>query len=72
MFTMEFHLLKRADIEINIIDINGKLVRTLYKDVADKGENLVSFNKTALDKGIYFINIKADQKTITNEKIILQ
>ncbi|HIA37766.1 MAG TPA: T9SS type A sorting domain-containing protein [Flavobacteriales bacterium] len=72
MFTMEFYLIERADIEINVIDINGKLVKILYKDVAEKGKNLVSFNKAALDKGIYFINIRSGQKIINNEKIILQ
>lgn len=72
IFNMEFSLADKMNIEIHISDINGKLVRLLYKDVAQKGRNLLSFNKKALGKGIYFVIIKSGRKIIENEKIIVQ
>lgn len=72
MFSMEFYLDERLPIEISIIDINGRLVKLLYKDVANQGRNLLSFNKGALGKGTYFVKINSDQKIIQNEKIIIQ
>jgi len=72
MFNIEFNLNESSNIEITIIDINGQLVKLLYKDLGKKGKNSLSFNKSALNKGIYFISIKSDKNIIKNEKIIIQ
>ena len=71
LFSIDFNLNKRKKIEIYIIDINGKLVRLLYKDTANKGKSTITFNKEALNPGTYFIIIKTNQKNISNEKIII-
>jgi hypothetical protein len=72
MFKLEFYLDENLPIEISIIDINGRLVKLLYKDAAKQGRNLLSFNKGALKNGTYFVKINSNQNIIQNEKIIIQ
>jgi hypothetical protein len=60
------------NISISLTDINGKMVKLLYNDVAKKGDNSFSFNKGALTSGIYFLTIKTNSNFIKNEKIIIE
>lgn len=70
-FSIEFTLNESTELEINIFDTNGKLIKELYKGKAASGENFFSFNKSNLSNGIYFLNIKSNSKNIKNEKIII-
>ncbi len=70
-FTIEFSLSENSDLEINIFDISGKVVKELYRGKGYQGENVFSFNKANLSTGTYFIAIKNNLKIIKNEKIIL-
>ncbi len=72
MFNVEFNLDTKMNILISLTDINGKIVKLLYNDIAKKGDNSFSFNKGALTSGIYFLTIKTNSKTIKNEKIIIK
>jgi hypothetical protein len=56
---------------IQIFDINGRVVKTLYSDVPKVGENKLTFNKDALTAGTYFVNISTTSKTLKNEKLII-
>ena len=72
MFSIEFNLDTKMNISISLTDINGKMVKLLYNDVAKKGDNSFSFNKGALTSGIYFLTIKTNSNFIKNEKIIIE
>ena len=56
---------------IQIFDINGRVVKTLYSDFPKVGENKLTFNKDALTAGTYFVNISTTSKTLKNEKLII-
>lgn len=56
---------------IEIIDLQGKVVKLLYNDTPKIGENKLTFNKGALSKGTYFVNIITSSKILKNEKIII-
>ena len=70
-FNLEFELIDRTKLNIDIIDINGKIVKQLYRGYGEMGSNVFSFNKSNLSKGIYFLNIVSPNKTISHEKIII-
>jgi hypothetical protein len=72
LFRIEFSLEKKSLVEISIIDVEAKPVKLLLKDVAAEGKNLFSFNKGALSAGIYFLQVKTEQKIEANEKIVIQ
>jgi hypothetical protein len=56
---------------IQIIDLNGRIVKILYSDNPKIGENRLTFNKAALTAGTYFVNITTSSKTLKNEKLII-
>ena len=56
---------------IQILDINGRVVKVLYSDIPKIGENKLTFNKGALTAGTYFVNISTSSKTLKNEKLII-
>ncbi len=71
LINVDFDVLKAEKINIRILDQSGRIVRTLYEDVPSIGENRLVFNKGALSKGIYLINISTERKMIKNEKIVI-
>ncbi len=72
MINIEFNLDQQSIIEISIFDLQGRMVKLLYKDGADRGKNVLSFNKGALSPGIYFIKIQSNNQIISNEKIVVE
>ncbi len=69
--TIEFNLLRTANLYINIYDAAGKLVKDLYSGRASTGLNIFSFNKANLSSGTYFLVIREGTKIIKNEKIVV-
>ncbi len=58
-------------VSIQLMDLQGKLVKVLYQDTPKTGTNKLMFNKEALSAGTYFINITTPTQTLKNEKIII-
>jgi hypothetical protein len=71
-FNVEFILEKPMMVDITLVDVQGKTVKTLLTDMAEEGKNLFSFNKAVLSPGIYFLRIGSNNKLIANEKVIIQ
>jgi hypothetical protein len=72
MINLEFYLHQRGKVEISVIDLQGRLVKLLYKDMAERGKNVLSFNKGALTQGMYFVKIQSSNRVIANEKIVVE
>ena len=70
-YHVKFQLNERQKIVINITDMQGRTVVELYNDMAEKGENLFSFNKANLTPGVYSLNIIGTSTNIKNEKIVV-
>ena len=70
-FAVDFTLEANTNLNISIVDINGRTVKELLKGKALQGENNFSFNKSNLANGTYFLIIKSDTTTFKNEKIII-
>lgn len=70
-FNIEFALENTTNLLIEIIDVNGKLVKELYKGKGVSGNNNFSFNKANLAAGTYYLTIKNNSNIIKNEKIII-
>ncbi|MDD3875208.1 MAG: T9SS type A sorting domain-containing protein [Bacteroidales bacterium] len=61
----------REEVTIELNDIEGRLIKLLYRDTPKPGENKLTFNKGALSRGTYFVTIKTTSKIIKNERIII-
>jgi hypothetical protein len=63
------HAFEKTTIEI--LDMSGRMVKTLYSDAPKVGENKLTFNKGVLPSGTYFVRISTPSKILQNEKLII-
>lgn len=70
--TIEFEVEAIQKLTISVIDVNGKLVKILYKDAVKGGTNSISFATNYLAKGSYFLNIRNDREELYNSRFIVQ
>ncbi len=71
-YHVTFTLSERQALNINITDIQGKVVKDLYAGNADAGENRFTFNKANLSTGVYFLNISGNGNLIKTERIVIE
>jgi len=72
IFKLEFSMEKSALVDITLFDGSGRMVRSLLRDRAEEGKNLFSFNKGVLANGVYFLQVKSENKIIANEKVVIE
>ena len=71
-FTFSVDLDKtQPDVNISIYNIEGKMVKELFKGTLREGENEMGFDKAALKAGIYFIKVQ-NQKGLLIPSIIIK
>lgn len=61
----------QKEINISIYDQEGRLVKLLYRDTPRQGAMKLTFNRGALSKGIYFVNIMAGNELLKSEKVVM-
>lgn len=66
----DFSLEETSMIVISLFDAQGKLVKTLFNDQANKGENRLSFNSFFLEKGLYIIRVTENKNVLFTKKFI--
>jgi hypothetical protein len=64
--------LAEIDVEISLINILGSEVMELHNGVIGSNYNEISADLSALDKGIYFVNVTSNGNPIITEKLILK
>ncbi len=72
IYNISFKLKERQELTIVITDMQGKVVKDLYKGIAEAGDNVFTFNKANLSTGVYFLNIAGDSKFLKTEKIVIE
>jgi hypothetical protein len=72
MFNLWFETPQDIPVKIEVIGVDGRVVKLLYEGTAFAGKNSFAFNKANLAAGTYFVQIMSEQNQIANEKIIIQ
>ena len=67
---LNFEIAKDDFINIFILDVNGRLVDTLYNGYIKRGSHLYTWNAHNFTSGVYFLKILTSNKIIS-EKITL-
>ncbi|MBI4726383.1 T9SS type A sorting domain-containing protein [candidate division TA06 bacterium] len=75
--TINYQLPQAGQVSLKIYNINGQLVRTLFKGNKESGQYSVIWNGTdnknrKISNGIYIVKLKANQQTITNRIILIK
>lgn len=69
-FTIEYDLTAFANIQIDILDVNGKIVSTIINENQMAGKHLINVNKTeALNTGVYFVRMIIDGQSVIRKLI---
>ena len=75
--TISYHLTKSSDIEIQIYNSTGKLIKTLVAEKQSAGIHSVKWTgedqtKHKVSKGIYFCHFKTDDYSLTKRVVFLE
>ena len=60
-----------SHVDINILDVQGRVVKSMYSDQMKPGIHRMTFNKLALPSGQYIVQVKRNGQITKNEKIIV-
>lgn len=71
-FTVSFSLEKMSYITIQLYDIQGRKIETLFSGTERAGQKQFSFNKAALPAGVYTLYIRSAENTLTAKKVVVQ
>lgn len=65
--TISFTLAEQGQVTIQVLDITGRYITTVAKDVFEEGGGEVNWDAGGLKPGIYFLNLKAGSYRITKK-----
>lgn len=67
---IEFELEKNQFLQFDLMDTQGKTIKTLLKDSAKKGKNIFTFSLSALNSGVYFIRVFNEENQLMMKRIV--
>jgi len=70
--TIRFTLNRKMHVKLNIYEVSGKKIKTLFSEKADQGIHTVLFNAGSLNEGIYFYSLEAGNRRIVKRMVILK
>ncbi len=70
--TIEFDVSRSSQIELDVFDVRGALVRRLQSGSVGAGRHSVSFAPGGLPSGVYFYRLRTDRSTKTNRLVLLR
>jgi len=67
---LEFSLSDHTFMEISVIDILGKNVKTLHEGTLRSGHHHIQIDATGLAKGMYFVKFRSENEVVTRKIMI--
>ncbi len=68
--SIEYSLDQTCECTLQVYNVQGQVVRTLYTGLQDAGVHVAELNGESLSSGLYFVQLKGGLK-VTNQKITL-
>lgn len=69
--SLEINLDTPSNISVDLYDLAGKKVRNILAEQLSDGNHLFNFDARLLDAGIYFLQIKTNDKALVTKKLIV-
>ncbi len=70
--TIRFALAETAQVRLSVYDMTGREVAVLVNGLAERGENNVAFDGSALASGVYFYTLQAPEGVITKKMVLIK
>ncbi len=68
--TITFALPEKSNIEVNLFDINGRKVKTLFSGTANAGYH--TYEISNLKAGVYFVTMKSDRINLNRKFVVIR
>jgi hypothetical protein len=69
--TISYALPNAGQVELNVYNLNGQLVKSLVNGKMIKGVHKAEFNGADLTSGMYIYNLKVDGKSVQSKKMMM-
>jgi hypothetical protein len=69
---INFDIPKNSIVSLDVYDISGKLVETIFKQQLNAGKYQVSYNAGNLSSGVYFYKLKSEYFTDTKKMVLVK
>lgn len=70
--TIEFTIANKAQVSLQVLDVNGKAIDVLIDEIMPEGQHQAVFEVGHLPAGIYFVRLKADNTSISRRLAIVK
>ena len=70
--TVPFHMAKRGEVHISILDLHGKEMAVIMSGVARAGEQSVKWDASQFPSGLYICRLEVAGKSITRKLLMLK
>jgi hypothetical protein len=67
--TINYSIVNAENVKVMIVDVTGKVVKTVVNDLQLAGDHSVSFDAADLANGAYYVNIVTEGSTVTKKFI---
>jgi hypothetical protein len=66
---IEFEMPETKEVQVEIVELNGRIVDVIYDAPAHAGKNLLTFSTLALENGLYIVRIRSGKDLLYSRKI---
>jgi hypothetical protein len=70
--TFPYQMQKASDVSFRILDLSGKEIRRIEEGMKSPGKYNLEISSEKLKNGIYFLQMKSNQNTVTRKMIVVQ
>ncbi|GEM_PF-1187121 len=70
--TINYSLGKTTSVELNVMDINGRVVRQLVNSTQESGRHKIGFDSSGLTTGVYFYQLKTGNNSVQTKKMVIR
>ena len=70
--TINYQIKQYSNIDINIYDINGRLVENLFNGFKSEGSYSIDWNASNIPSGVYFLNMNANSFSSTQKLMLVK
>ena len=69
---IKYDLPLESKVILEVYNINGKLINTLYSGIKSAGNHSLEWNAEGSPSGVYFVKLNADQFTQTQKLMLVK
>jgi hypothetical protein len=70
MTNVEFNLTERSDVKMEIVDMTGRVIETVYQQESPEGNYRLAFDVANLPNGLFIVKLSTGETTYTEQLVI--